>query len=517
MGNQVVIRTDRKSLKYITTQRLVEGIQHKLLLKLLEFDYVIEYKKGKENVTTHALSRRDSHSLEEEEKCQAIVTIIPEWVEDVKNSYVGDPQYEKIVVDNQIQAGVDINYTLESGLVKYKRRIYVGIGNDSRKRIMDSFHSSSLGGHSGLRATCHRLKKLFYWPKLKKDVELLISECPVCQITKSEHVHIPGLLNPLVVPDMAWTHISMNFIKGLPKSKGKEVILVVVDRFTKYAHFLSLSHPYSVQQVVQIFMDNIFKLHGMTIAIVTDRDRIFTSHLFQEIFSLMRVSLRLSSAYHPQTDGQTERVNQCLESYLRSMTFQEPREWMNWLTLAEWWYNTSYHTSLKLTPFQALYGYPPPHVGELSIPCNVSDEARVTVEQKERMVEQLKENMHKAQERIKHFADKNRSERELVYLKMQPYRQSAFGIRGSLKLRSKFYGPFKVLEKIGDVAYRLQLPDQAMIHPVFHVSQLKRHLGSHAVPIPRLPLVGENGKIKTEPMAVLDRRVVPRRNEPVAQ
>lgn len=422
-----------------------------------------------------------------------------------------------------MSAGVDNSYTLEAGLLRYKGRIYVGTGNDSRTKILESFHSSAIGGHSGRRATYHRLKRLFFWPKLKRGVEALVAECPNCQITKSEHIHLPGLLNPLEIHDMAWTHISMDFVEGLPKSRGKEVILVVVvDRFTKYAHFLSLSHPYSVQQVVQVFIDSIFKLHGMSIAIVTDRDRIFTSHLFQEIFRMMKVSLRLSSAYHPQTDGQTERVNQCLESYLRSMTFQEPREWMDWLTLAEWWYNTSYHTSLKITPFQALYGYPPPQVGEFTIPCNVSEEARVSVEQKELMLERLKANLHTAQERMKYFADRKRSERQfqvgdMVYLKMQPYRQTAFGLRGSLKLRSKFYGPFRVLQRIGPVAYRLQLPEQTAIHPVFHVSQLKKHLGTHAVPIQGLPLVGENEKIKTEPVAVLNRRIVPRKNETVAQ
>lgn len=131
----------------------------------------------------------------------------------------------------------------------------------------------------------------------------------------------------------------------------------------------------------------------MPTAIVTDRDRIFTSNLFQEIFKAMDVSLQFSTAYHPQLDGQTERVNQCLEGYLRSMTSQQPKEWLTWLTMAEWWYNTSYHTSLKLTPFQALYGYPPPQIGELTIPCNVSDEAKVTLEQKEQMLQQIKANL----------------------------------------------------------------------------------------------------------------------------
>ena len=122
---------------------------------------------------------------------------------------------------------------------------------------------------------------------------------------------------------------------------------------------------------------------------------------------------------------------------------------MVWLTMAEWWYNTSYHTSLKITPFQALYGYPPPQLGELSIPCNLSAEARVTVEQRELMLEQLKANLHKAQERMKQIADKKRIERQfqegdMIYLKMHPYRHNAFSLRGSLKLKSRFYGPFRV-------------------------------------------------------------------------
>jgi transposase InsO family protein len=152
----------------------------------------------------------------------------------------------------------------------------------------------------------------------------------------------------------------MDFIEGLPKSGNKNAILVVVDRLTKYAQFIALSHPYTVHSVAQVFIDNIFKLHAPPVAIVTDRDKIFTSKMWQDIFKSMKVSLHFSTTYHPQTDGQTERVNQCLENYLRFMSFQEPKKWAAWLPLAEWWYNRSFHTSLKCTPFEALYGYPPP-------------------------------------------------------------------------------------------------------------------------------------------------------------
>lgn len=134
-------------------------------------------------------------------------------------------------------------------------------------------------------------------------MEKWVTECPVCQKNKGETCHYPGLLDPLHIPDMAWSHISMDFIEGLPKSQGKEVIFVVVDRLTKFAHFLPLSHPFNVQTVAQAFIDNIIRLHGPPIAIVSDRDKFFTSQLWKDIFSAMKVDLRYSSAYHPQSDG----------------------------------------------------------------------------------------------------------------------------------------------------------------------------------------------------------------------
>ena len=211
---------------------------------------------------------------------------------------------------------------------------------------------------------------------MHQQVKEFVKACPDCQKNKAEHIPYPGLLQPLPVADLAWTHISMDFVEGLPKSHGKDVILVVVDRFTKYSHFLTLSHPFTVQDVVQLFIDHIFRLHGIPSVIVTDRDRIFTSNLWQAQFKSLGVKLHLSTAYHPETDGQTERVNQCLENYLRCMCFTAPKKWFNWIALAEWWYNTSYHTSLNMTPFQALYGFPPPMVAEVVLPDCPDDNAR---------------------------------------------------------------------------------------------------------------------------------------------
>ena len=151
----------------------------------------------------------------------------------------------------------------------------------------------------------------------------------------------------------------MDFIEGLTKSEGYEVIMVVVDRLTKYAHFLPLKRPYTAAGVARIFLDTVVKLHGFPQSIVSDRDRIFLSTFWKALFKLYGVKLSFSTAYHPQSDGQTERINQCLEMYLRCAVQDSPKQWKGWLSLAELWYNSSFHTDLGCTPFKALYAYDP--------------------------------------------------------------------------------------------------------------------------------------------------------------
>jgi hypothetical protein len=197
------------------------------------------------------------------------------------------------------------------------------------------------------------------------------------------------------------------------------------------------------------------------------------------------------------------------------MAFSEPKKWAEWLPAAEWWYNTSYHSSIKTTPFEALYGYPPPQLHHISVPCDAHPDAQVTLQQKKSMLKVLQTNLLKAQNRMKKYADLKRTERQfavgdLAYLKMQPYRETALGLRNALKLSSKYYGPFRILKKVGNVAYQLQLPEGTLLHDVFHVNQLKRHLGPKAVPNPKLPLLTPDGKVKIAPLAVLQYRQIPR-------
>jgi len=169
---------------------------------------------------------------------------------------------------------------------------------------------------------------------MKTSVKEFVNACVTYQQAKAERVPYPGLLQPLPVPDQAWKVITMDFIEGLPTSSNSNCILVVVDKFSKYSHFIKLKHPFSALQVAHLFMEHVYKLHGMPTAIVSDRDKIFTSLMWKELFKLAGTELAMSSAYHPQSDGQTERVNQCIEGYLRCFIHSCPGTWAQWLHLA---------------------------------------------------------------------------------------------------------------------------------------------------------------------------------------
>lgn len=263
----------------------------------------------------------------------------------------------------------------------------------------------------GVQKTQSRIKKEFYWPRLKKDVREFVKECDVCQRSKVETLHPVGLLQPLPIPVKNWEDVSMDFIEGLPPSGGKTVILVVVDRLSKYAHFMAITHPYTTLTVARVFMDNIFKLHGMPQTIVSDRDSVFTSKFWKELFRIYGTELLLNTAYHPQTDGQIEAMNKILECYLRCFSSDRPRDWVKWLPLAEYSYNTSVHTSTKVSPFEAVYGQAPPRMlpfeyGSTKVQA-VEDELRT----RDFISNLIRENLREAQNKMKYFADLKRRQR----------------------------------------------------------------------------------------------------------
>ena len=183
---------------------------------------------------------------------------------------------------------------------------------------------------------------------------------------KSETLSPTGLLQQLPIPCQVWDDITLDFIEGLPSSHGKNTILVVVYRLSKSAHFLTLTHPFTAKSVAEKFVEGIIKLHGLPKSIISDCDPIFISRFWQEFFQMLGTKLQLSSTYHSQTDGQMKVVNRCVEQYLRCFVHQWPHKWSAYLSWVELWYNTMYHASIGMTPFQALYGRPPPLISILS-------------------------------------------------------------------------------------------------------------------------------------------------------
>jgi hypothetical protein len=252
---------------------------------------------------------------------------------------------------------------------------------------------------------------LFHWKGLKLDVEQFVKQCSICQQAKHSHNHPSGLLQPLPIPHGAWQEWTMDFVEGLPASEGYNSILVVVDRYTKYAHFIPLKHPFTAHTVARAVLDNVIKLHGFPKSVVSDRDRVFTSAFCKELFTMFDTKLLRSTAYHPQTDGQSERVNQCLEMYLRCSVQESPKRWKSWLPLAEIWYNTSYHTALGCSPFKALYGYEHDSGMVLPVDATLSSEAVESIKEHNTHMLLLKEHLLKAQNRMKLQADRQRSDR----------------------------------------------------------------------------------------------------------
>lgn len=244
----------------------------------------------------------------------------------------------------------------------------------------------------------------------------------------------------------------MDFIEGLPTSQGVDTVLVVVDRFMKYAHFLPLRHPFTAVTVAALFIKEIVRLHGFPSSIVSDRDKVFLSSFWQELFRLQGTKLIRSTSFHPQTDRQTEIVNKALETYLRCYINDHPKHWAKWVSWAEFCYNTSPHSTIKMTPFQALYGKPPPHLvrfGNLSTSVEHLDQL---LRERDAMLDEIQFNLVKAQQNMKHYANTKRrelvfEEGDLVFLKLQPYRQKSLAKRTKEKLAPRFFGPYTVLAK----------------------------------------------------------------------
>lgn len=298
---EFLIRTDHASLAHLQSQRLHTQWQHKVLSKLMGMQFRIVYKKGSENRVADALSRRPHPDLE----INAISQAQPLWILSVLDAYQQDCYARELLQRLSLSSSTDGDFTLHEGIIRKKNRIWLPEKCELHQQLIREFHASPLGGHSGIPVTLRRMKQLFTWKGMSKAVHQFVRECGVCQQAKPDRAKYPGLLQPIPVPDSAWQVISMDFVEGLPRSGRYNCILVVVDKFSRFAHFIPLSHPFSASTVATAFFDNVYKLHGPPEKIISDRDKIFNSQFWQQLFSLTGTEMSMSSSYHPQTDGQT--------------------------------------------------------------------------------------------------------------------------------------------------------------------------------------------------------------------
>jgi hypothetical protein len=316
---------------------------------------------------------------------------------------------------------------------------------------------------------------------LKRDVAAHVAICDVCQRVKAKHQRLAGLLHPFKIPNWKWEEIGMDFITGLPRtSKGYDSIWVIVDRLTKVAHFIPVKTTCKGSQLAELYMARIVCLHGVPKKIVSDRGS-FTSIFWKSFHENLDKKLNFSSAYHPQTDGHTERNNQVLEDMLRACALQHGGSWDKSLPYAEFSYKNIYQASLKMSPFEALYGrkcMTPLYWDQTGERQFFGPEL---IQEVEEQIHIIWENLRVAQTMQKGYADNRRrplefEEGDHVYLKVSPLRgMRRFKVKG--KLSPRFIGPFRVFRRVGEMAYQLELPDHLSdVHNVFHVYQLKKCL-----------------------------------------
>ncbi|GJR28100.1 putative reverse transcriptase domain-containing protein [Tanacetum coccineum] len=385
---------------------------------------------------------------------------------------------------------------------------------DLRTVIMHESHKSKYSIHPGSEKMYQDVKKLYWWPNMKADIATYVSKCLTCAKVKAEHQRQSGLLVQPEIPQWKWDNITMDFVTKLPKSsQGYDTIWVIVDRLTKSAIFIPMKETDPLEKLARMYLKEVVTRHGIPVSIICDRDPRFASNFWRSLQKALGTSLDMSTAYHPQTDGQSERTIQTLEDMLRACVIDFGNGWVKHLPLVEFSYNNSYHASIKAAPFEALYGRKCrspvcwAEVGEVQLTG-----PEIVQETTEKII-QVKQRMQAARDRQKSYADLKRKPMEFevgdkVMLKVSPWKGVVrFGKRG--KLNPRFVGPFKVIKRVGDVAYKLELPEElSRVHNTFHVSNLKK---CHADEPLAVPLDGlhfdDKLQFVEEPIEITDREV----------
>ena len=479
-GTKFRIATDHRSLQYLQTQPQLSARQVRWSEFLQQFDCNIEYVDGKSNVVADALSRRPDHLAS-----VSTLAVTSPLLADIKSAYAADPICTA-VLERKTTEPTDPSMTVKRGLIYHKLRLYVPDRTDLKTKIMRECHDAPLAAHRGISKTVELVLRNFYWPRMHREISDYVRSCVVCQSVKASNQAPAGLLQPLPIPDKKWQVISLDFIGPLKRSRqGNDSILVVVDKLTKQAHFIPCRTTQTAPELASLFMREVVRLHGVPDALVSDRDSKFTSKFWRSLWKLLGTSLNMSTAYHPQSDGQTERTNRTLEEMLRAYVDSRQSNWEDFLSAVEIAYNNSVQASTGFAPHFLNHGQ------DLQLPID-----RLNTEKTDNpaasellggikaALEIAKTNLAQAQRTQAKYADQAR--REVSYKVGDRVMLSTANLsyRGkTAKLLPKFVGPYPVVAVKGPNAYELKLPVTLMVHPVFNVSRLKPFVdGSHQFP-----------------------------------
>ncbi|CAM4735482.1 unnamed protein product [Leuciscus chuanchicus] len=451
-----LVITDHKNLEYIKSAKRLNPRQARWSLFFSRFQFTVTYRPGCKNSKADALSRRydppSEYNSPEPILPPSIIIAPVTWdlMEEIQLAH----QQEPPPINNP------------------HNKLYVP--QTLRQRVMQWVHTSLSSGHPGISRTLHLLQNSFWWPSMTRDVAIYVKSCPVCAQSKTPKELPSGLLQPLPIPQRPWSHLSIDFITDLPLSNGFTTILVIIDRFSKSCRLVPLKGLPTAMETAQTLFHHVFRVYGIPEDIVTDRGTQFTSQVWKAFCKHLDINVSLTSGYHPQSNGQVERLNQEIGRYLRSYCSHEQHRWADFLPWAEYAQNSLTHSSTNMTPFQCVLGYQPPLFPWSGEPSSVP-----AVDDWIRRSERVWDSAHVRLQRAVRKQEFQANRRRRPHPSYQPGQRVWLSTRDlklrlpSRKLSPKYVGPFRILRQINEVTYKIELPLNYRISPSFHVSLLK--------------------------------------------